>query len=288
LFLLSATITMPSGMHALVQSVAEALTVSIVVALVVEPRLLRHFGEELASQTFWASFFSRAPRAYREAIQELASATQFGIEVNLKAVLDWADDDQTIIRFRHEFTSYRENRSNKPFQIEPKANLYDSPFPSYKAAIDRYEIICEGATFRGSPLLDNFSRVEREKDGRLVVKPVNESALIYFQVPPGLRYTTIFGGTTYKRESGREPFGISTPALSLTVELQGNALPDLWVSIIHPGSGVLDPNLSVDGSSLINKGPIRVDQVSLSGSVIILYWARKQGGAPNREAKPEL
>lgn len=56
LFLLSATITLPGGIHTLVQSVAEALTVSIVVALVVEPRLLRHFGEELASRTFWAFF----------------------------------------------------------------------------------------------------------------------------------------------------------------------------------------------------------------------------------------
>jgi hypothetical protein len=127
--------------------VAEALSVSIVVALVVEPRLLRHFGEELASQTFWASFYSRAPRGYRDAIQELASATQFGIAVNLKVVLDWASDDQTIIRLRFEGTHCRENRSNKPFPYEPRGNLYDSPFPSHKAEIDQYEVICEGATF---------------------------------------------------------------------------------------------------------------------------------------------
>lgn len=288
LFLLSATITLPDKIDTLVQSVAEALTVSIIVALVVEPRLLRHFGEELASQTFWASFFSRAPRAYREAIQELASATQFGIEVNLKVVLDWANDNQTIIRFQNEMTSYRENRSNKPFPIEPKAQIADSPFPSHKASIDQYEILCEGATFRGNPLLDNFSRVEREKDGRLVVKPVDESALSYFQVPPGLRYTTIFSATTYKHGFGRTPIGMSTPVLSLTVELQGNALPDLWISIFHPGAGILDPKLSVDGSLLVDKGPIRIDEVSLSGSVIILYWAPKQGSALNREAKPEL
>jgi hypothetical protein len=203
-------------------------------------------------------------------------------------MLDWADDDQTIIRLRFEMTGYRENHSNKPFPIEPKVFLQDSPFPSYKAEIDRYETICEGATFRGSPLQDNFSRVEREKDGRLVVKPVNESASSYFQVPPGLRYTSIFGGTTYFHESGTIPLGISVPALSLTIELQGNALPDLWVSIIHPGSGMLYPKLIADGSSLVDKGPIRIDEVSLSGSVIILYWARKQGGASNREGEPEL
>jgi hypothetical protein len=203
-------------------------------------------------------------------------------------MLDWANDDQTIIRLRLEMTGYRENHSNKPFPIEPKAYLYESPFPSYKAEADRYEIICEGATFRGSPLRDNFSQVEREKDGRLVVKPVNESASSYFQVPPGLRYTTIFNTTTYVHESGSIPIGMSVPALSLTVELQGDALPDLWISIIHPGSGVLDPKLIADGSSLVDKGPIRIDEVSLSGSVIILFWARKQGGASNRETEPEL
>lgn len=287
LFLLSAMITLPDGFHALVQSVAEALAVSVVVALVVEPRLLRHFGEELASQTFWASFYSRAPRGYRDAIQELAAATQFGIAVDMKVGLDWANDDQSIIRCRFEATHYRENRSNKPFPYEPKGYIYDSPFPSHKAEIDQDEIICEGATFRGSPLRDKFSRVEREKDGRLAIKPVDGSASTYFQVPPGHRYTAIFAGTTYVHESGRFPIGISVPALSLTIELQGNALPDLWISIIHPGAGIFDEKLGTDGSSLVGKGPIRIDEVSLSGSVIILSWARKQGGASNREAEPK-
>jgi hypothetical protein len=262
--------------------------VSVVVALVVEPRLLRHFGEELASQTFWASFYSRAPKEYRDAIQELASATQFGIAVNLKVVLDWAGDERGIIRVRYEMTHYRENRSGKPFSYESAGYVADSPFPSYKAEINQDEIICEGATFRGDPLRDNFARVEREKDGRLVVKPVNESATSYFQVPPGLRYTTIFACTTYKLDSGNAPIGISVPALSVTMELQGSALPDLWISIIPPGSVILDPKLSMDGSSLANKGPIPIGGVFLAGSVVTLYWARKKEGASNREARPEL
>lgn len=288
LFLLSAVVALPSGIHTLVQSVAEALTVSIVVALVVEPRLLRHFGEELASQTFWASFYSRAPRAYRDAIQELASATQFGIAVHIRVVLDWADDDHTIIRFRHERTTYAENRSNKAFPLVPRANVSDSPVLPYKAEIDTFEVICEDATFNGSPLRDNFVRVVREKDGRLVMKPADESASCYFQVPPGRRYTTIFGCTTYRHDIGYTAIGISMPALSLTVELKGDTLPDLWISVIHPGSGLLDPKLNVDGSSLVDKGPIRIEEVSLSGSVLMLYWARKEGEALNREAEPEL
>lgn len=283
LFLLSATISLPDEIHTLLQSVAEAFTVSIVVALVVEPRLLRQFGEELASQTFWASFYSRAPREYRDAVQELAAATQFAIAVNWKVTLDWIDDDQTIIRLRSEITNYRENRSNKAFPLVPKTFIYESPFLSHKATIDQYSVICEGATFYGSPLQDNFSRIEGDKDGRLVIKPTNESAPSYFQVPPGLRYTIIVKATTYMRELGYAPLVIATPTLSLTVELLGNALPDLWISIIHPGFGSTDSRLSEDGSSLGNKGPIRVGEVSLSGQAILLSWARRQGRASDRE-----
>lgn len=72
LFSMDAVISLPSQVHGLTQAVGEALVVAVVVALVVEPRLLRYFGEELSSQTFWASFYSRAPDAYREAIKELA------------------------------------------------------------------------------------------------------------------------------------------------------------------------------------------------------------------------
>lgn len=279
LFLLSATITLPDETHALVQSVAEALTVSIVVALVVEPRLLRHFGEEIASKTFWTSFYSRAPKEFRNAVQELASATQFAVAVNWKVTLDWINDAQTIMRFRSEITNYRENRDSKAFPLIPKSFIYESPFPSYRATIDQYLVICEGATFSGSPLQDNFSQIESGKDGRLALKGRAESASAYFQVPPGLRYTIIVDATSYVRELGYAPLVISTPTLSLTVELHGNALSDLWISIIHPEVSGTDSRISADGSALGDKGKISVGEVSLSGQAILLSWARQQRGA---------
>src|SRR5450755_4711905 len=66
LFTVDAVMSLPSQVHSITQAVGEALVVAVVVSLVVEPRLLRYFGEELSSQTFWASFYSRAPDAYRD------------------------------------------------------------------------------------------------------------------------------------------------------------------------------------------------------------------------------
>jgi hypothetical protein len=74
LYLLSVLLSLPSEAHILVQAVAEALVVSIVVALAVEPRLLRHFGEELASQTFWTSFYSRGLGSFGTDISDCGAA----------------------------------------------------------------------------------------------------------------------------------------------------------------------------------------------------------------------
>ena len=77
LFAISSYVKMSSDVYDFTRAIAEALIVAVVVSLAVEPRLLRYFGNELASQTFWNSFYSRAPDAYKDAIKELASEDQF-------------------------------------------------------------------------------------------------------------------------------------------------------------------------------------------------------------------
>jgi hypothetical protein len=276
LFLLSALLSLPGEMHSLVQAVAEALVVSIVVALAVEPRLLQHFGEELASQTFWTSFYSRAPEEYREAIRELAAATQFAVAINWKVTLDWGDDDQTVIRLHSEVTSYRENRSQKPFGYMPRSHIYESLLSPHKASIDELLVVCESATFYGHPIRDGFCRVTHDPDGRLVVRPAKESGPAYFTVPAGARYTALSKATTYVGDLGYAPLIITTPALSLTIELCGSALPDLWLSVLHPALGSFDTKISNSGAELAGKGPICIGEVGIVGQAILLYWARQQ------------
>src|SRR5215469_6532908 len=91
LFVLSVVTKLPDPLPKLTQAIGEALAVAVVVSLAVEPRLLRFFGEEIASQTFWSSFYSRAPDSYREAIKALASAERFGIHTQWQLTFDWAD-----------------------------------------------------------------------------------------------------------------------------------------------------------------------------------------------------
>ena len=111
LFTVDAVMSLPSQVHSITQAVGEALVVAVVVSLVVEPRLLRYFGEELSSQTFWASFYSRAPDAYREAIKELAAKTDFAHAFNFMLSFDWANKEKTVVKMTCEWTEHRENRS---------------------------------------------------------------------------------------------------------------------------------------------------------------------------------
>jgi hypothetical protein len=202
---------------------------------------------------------------------------------------DWADDSKTTLCLCSEVTSYRENRSQKPYVFQPQTYIYESLLPPHEASIDELQVICEGATFYGRPLHDGFSRVARNPDGRLVVEPANESAKGYFKVPPGMRYTIHSKATTYTYELGYAPLVITTPILSLTVELCGNALDDLWISVLHPGLGSFDTDISGCGAALAGRGPIRIGDVGVMGQAILLYWARYRPAvaAPATAALPE-
>lgn len=278
LLILNVELILPEKVHSLLQAIAEALIVSIVVALVVEPRLLRHFGEELASQTFWTSFYSRAPGEYRQAIKELASATQFANVISWKVTLDWSDEEQSMIRLDSEIIDFRENRGEKPYPHVPRTFIYESPFPSRPAAIEEYQVLCESITFHGNPVEEGYSLMRHEKDGRLVIIPADDSAKTYLQIPPGAKYAIIAKATTFASTPGHAPLVITTPTLSLEVELRGSALHDLWVSILHPGLGRTTTVISETGAALASKGPIRVGGICVTGQAILLSWARIPGG----------
>ena len=55
----------------------------------------------------------------------------------------------------------------------------------------------------------------------------------------------------------------------------GNALGDLWISILHPGLGSFDTDIGDSGAVLASKGPIHFGDTGIMGQAI-LYWARYQ------------
>ncbi|HEY7416680.1 MAG TPA: hypothetical protein VH593_15940 [Ktedonobacteraceae bacterium] len=284
LFLLNALTEPPEWAHNFSQAVAEALVVAIVVALVVEPRLLSHFGEELASRTFWTSFYSRAPEKYREAIKELASADQFAIAAHWAVAFDWLDGDKTILKLSAESIIHYENRGGKSHPFRVRAFIYDSPFPKLAAEISFYSIICQGTELYIDPIQEGLVKVERGRDGRLMMLPADESTSAHLEVLPGLRYTIVRKAFTYVSAIGHFPLVMTAPTLSFTIGLSGNALPDLYLSIVNPSSGTVGGQNSDIGNKLRDMSPISVSGVCLTGQAVLLSWAKQEAQDPQQSA----
>ena len=238
LFTVDAVMSLPSQVHSITQAVGEALVVAVVVSLVVEPRLLRYFGEELSSQTFWASFYSRAPDAYREAIKELAAKTDFAHAFNFMLSFDWANKEKTVVKMTCEWTEHRENRSPRQLPLEINAFVPDSCFQDFKAEFASCAIVCQELALYANLIDAGVLKVIQGNDGRLTMTQ-DENLAPLFQAPPGARYTKITSAVTYFGPIGFMPYVSVGPTLQFNIQLGGTALPDLYFSIVHPGQGVL-------------------------------------------------
>jgi hypothetical protein len=266
----SALIKSPEIFQKLAQSVGEALVVAVVVSLAVEPRLLRFFGEEIASQTFWSSFYSRAPDSYREAIKELASAERFTIYIEWRLVFDWVDDEKLKIKLSVTSNNHAENRGSRPQGLQPRLFVYESMFPELPTKFDGYTTVCEASAFSSDLIRDESVRIEHAEDGRLMVLAASEHP--YFYVPPGQRYTTMTAATTYVGPTGHFPLVMVNPTLRCTVRLSGTALPELYLSIMHPDLGSVATLVEGPGRELSAKADIDVGAVSITGQAILLSW----------------
>ena len=238
LFTVDAVMSLPSQVHSITQAVGEALVVAVVVSLVVEPRLLRYFGEELSSQTFWASFYSRASDAYREAIKELAAKTDFAHAFNFMLSFDWANKEKTVVKMTCEWTEHRENRSPRQLPLEINAFVPNSCFQDFKAEFASCAIVCQELALYANLIDAGVLKVIQGNDGRLTMTQ-DENLAPLFQAPPGARYTKITSAVTYFGPIGFMPYVSVGPTLQFNIQLGGTALPDLYFSIVHPGQGVL-------------------------------------------------
>jgi len=272
LFVLSVVTKLPDPLPKLTQAIGEALAVAVVVSLAVEPRLLRFFGEEIASQTFWSSFYSRAPDSYREAIKALASAERFGIHTQWQLTFDWADGEKVAIKVAAKCNNLCENRGPRPHDLLPRAFAYESVFPGLPAEFNTYMAICQDSAFNIDLIKDELVSIEHTEDGRLMIVPKSEQAEPYFSVPPGQRYTLITTATTYFGPAGHVPLIMPGPTLKCTVQLSGTALPDLYLSVMHPSSGTIMPPIEGAGKELSARGEITVGSVFIMGQAIMLSW----------------
>jgi hypothetical protein len=286
LFTVDAVMSLPSQMHSITQAVGEALVVAVVVSLVVEPRLLRYFGEELSSQTFWASFYSRAPDAYREAIKELAAKTDFAHAFNFVLSFDWANKEKTVVKMTGEWTEHRENRSPRQLPLEINAFVPESCFQDFKAEFASCTIVCQELALYANLIDAGVLKVIQGGDGRLTMTQ-DENLAPLFQIPPGARYTKITSAITYFGPIGFMPYVSVGPALQFGIQLRGTALPDLYFSIVHPGQGV-SPVFKGMGTDLAARGLMKIGEVFIEGQSVVLSWKQKEPPAGEASKSVEV
>jgi hypothetical protein len=275
LFTLDAVTSLPSQVHSITQSVGEALVVAVVVSLVVEPRLLRYFGEELSSQTFWASFYSRAPDTYREAIKELAAKTDFAHAFNFIISFDWADEERTVIRMTSEWTEHRENRGPRPQPVRIYAFMYGSCIQGFHAEFKSCAVVCQELSLYANLMDSGVLEEIQGSDGRVTLVQDGDHQDPIFHAPPGGRYTKITSAVSYFATTGSVPYIVAGPVLQFSIQIRGTALPDLYFSIVHPGDA-LNPFLEGTGADLAAKGPIRIGGVFIEGQSVVLFWDRRK------------
>jgi hypothetical protein len=269
LFILNANVLKTGQAHTFSQAIGEALIVALVVAIAVEPRLLRHFGEEIASKSFWTSFYARAPEEYRNAIQNLARETQFTHAIRWRLSFDWIDDNNhDAIKLTITVLNFRKNCDTNPYKVTPYAFAYESRFHKYPTKFIAYTIYSESLTRSIDILLDKRIQPRYAKDGRLEISDKTE----IFTVQPDQSFTTETRFATCVDTIGYYPLTVTRPTLCATVQLMGTALNDLFISILHPGSGTLQTNNEGVGTELEKQGEIRVGEVYITGQAVLVSW----------------
>jgi hypothetical protein len=81
------------------RSVGEALFVSLIIAILVEPSIRRQFARSLGRDLWWVLSSSDAPSEFREAVKTLASLQRYYVACNWELEFSWADLHEAYSRF---------------------------------------------------------------------------------------------------------------------------------------------------------------------------------------------
>jgi hypothetical protein len=162
--------------------------------------------------------------------------------------------------------------------------LYESLIPGFTAEVLSYSMLCQASAFHVDLMKEGLVRAERASDGRLLILPARDQQPPYFHVPPGQHYTYIAKSATYVPGTGYLPLTVSMPTLQSTVHFGGEALPDLYLSIIPFGQGsVSSAAAEGPGSELSARGRIPVGGIFINGQSFIVHWSHCGTIAPDSQ-----
>ena len=254
-------------------SVGEALIVSSLLGLSIDPFLRRKFADEIAHDVFLTLFGIRAPTDYVLGLESLCRTDRLSHGAIWEVNLEWFDDQRLVkaeicVRNTIKVIGSTDWEPNDPWLISSAVGSPGSVWTLYEATI-----VAGDGTVSHVPRISNDRITGVSNDtGVGLILPVRD-IVGSLTVPSGSEYQVTMVGELYFLAQGSIPLVHSSPALNTTFIVRGSALADLDVTL-SDGASVLKPKSTSNDSELHFSKPT----LSLTGATFRLQWVQKKDG----------
>lgn len=222
--------TIPADM---VRSLSDAILVSAILAVLVDPYLKRRMQDESG----WAALFGylnpKAPKGLREALRDLATCRRYFEEASWEINFDWHDQEHTVLEVTLEVSNTGVNLDVNPYRPNGRPWVLAS-IHGHDTKYLRYSLYCPGH-IRIDLHDDELDPYVVAKDDRSIF--VDESRLqINGGVPPDASFDSVHVARMYRHATGYIPLHHNKYVERLPFTLTGTALHDIDIRVSHPAN----------------------------------------------------
>ncbi|SFF87120.1 hypothetical protein SAMN05216251_13338 [Actinacidiphila alni] len=216
----------------LVRGLSEALLVSGVLALIVDPVLKRRMQDESGWGALFGYLNPDAPASLRDAVGELAKISRYSKSCSWTIDFSWFDESRQVLAVTLDVVNSEVNLDKNPYRPTGKPWVLASTH-GFQTEYLQYSLSCPG----------HFAPLDADRTTLSPVVVTNGDGSIYIDlirlvgnrtVPPGATYDTRKRARMYRHVSGYVPLHHGIFIESLNMKLSGSALSDLDVTISHP------------------------------------------------------
>lgn len=216
----------------LLRGLGEAVLISAMLALIVDPYLKRRLRDESGWEVLFGYLNPMAPKHLREALKELASCKTYNTEVVWTVTFTWVDPEQAILALTIESFSASLNLDRRPQKIDERPWVLAS-IGGYQSEYLRYSLSCPGY-FQPIDLRDAELQPYVETHDNRSISLDDERMAAGRLLPPGVHFENIRVARMYRHGSGYLPLQHGKFAEKVAVVLKGDALSDLDIIVSIP------------------------------------------------------
>lgn len=271
--------------HRLSASLAEALVISLVIGVAVEPYVRSNFVKEVMGDAIWGMINPNAPALYREALGRIAGHKLVYDTSTWRLHFEWVGDDQKLVQISIANEAIGRNVDTKP-QILTGPTWILASCESYTSRFTKWSLIIpETSTYRVYDesqlakilMVTGQPRSGRGADGSVALdkeylggdSPIPAAGLFLYEAR----------GIMTRHSVGYLPLIYSISSLETRLFLDGPALGDLRIRIAVPG----EAEVKYTGENQIELSNNEVGTV-LAGQQLLVSWKLASGKGKSGQA----